>query len=512
MLLGSHLLASAHAARSVEEVNGLNGRRLDSFGTDDRTGRSVARIGDFNGDGLEDIVLGAPLADNTGQDDAGAVYLVYGTRDSLVSASAPLWLLGLGPLGFGSRLRGEAADDRLGQSVHGAGDVNGDGLDDVIAGAHQADPGGRSGAGTAYVFFGQTAALPAQIGVGTVAGQQGFRLDGVQPGAQVGRHVRGVGDVNGDGREDLAVCAPGFDGQAGADTGAAFVVYGRSAFAASLDLDTLDGGNGFRLEGELAGDAACDGIAAGDFNADGLADLAIGATGRQVGTAVRAGATYLVYGRSTAHPAVQSLGSLGVGDSFRVDGLAADDGSGGALALTDLNGDGLDDLVIGTQGADPGGRSDAGTVHALFGQAGPQAHLSLADLTTPLGFRIEGASAGDALGAALDSAGDQDADGRADLIVGAPGVEAARGAAYVLRGRANYAASLSTAQITDELGFAITSAQDGAQLGIAVTGADFDGDGVSDLVLGSDRRNSAAPRAGVVFVLLSPPLFANGFE
>lgn len=510
VLLAGQLLSPAHAERSVEQINGLTGRRIDGVGAQDRTGRSVARVGDFNGDGLEDLVLGAPRADNA-EADAGSAYVVYGSRKLLPSASAPLWLLGISTIP-GLRLRGEAGDDRLGHSVHGAGDVNGDGLDDIVAGAYRADPAGSQDAGVAYIFFGQRGVLATPIGIGSVDGVKGFRLNGGQPGAQAGKHVRGVGDVNGDGRDDLVVCAPSFDGMAGLDTGAAFVVFGRSTYPASLGLDSLDGSNGFRLEGEFAGDAACDGIAGGDFNDDGLADLAIGATGRNVGAAVRAGATYLVYGRTGVRPAVQSLGSLGPGVGFRVDGLAADDASGFALALTEVNGDGLDDLVIGTYGADPGGRTDAGTVHVLYGQPGSQASLSLTDITTPLGFRIEGANAGDALGLALEGAGDEDADGRADLILGAPGMNNTRGAAFLLRGRADFAASLSTADLTGDLGEAITGTQDGAYLGISVSGADFNGDGQSDLLLGSHFRTSTAPNNGVVFVMLSPPLFANGFE
>lgn len=510
ILLGSQPLVMAHAAQSVEQISGTNGRRLDGVGEQDRTGRSVARIGDFNGDGLQDIILGAPRTDNTGQADAGSAYVVYGTEGKLASASFDLRFLG--NLSAGFRLRGGAADDRLGQSVHGAGDVNGDALDDVIVGAYRADASGNNDAGAAYVFFGQMGAVTSELGVGTLDGSQGFRLQSTQPGAHAGQHVRGVGDVNGDGRPDLVVCAPSFDGMAGLDAGAAYVVYGRSSYPASLELDSLDGSNGFRLEGEFAGDAACDGIAGGDFNGDGRADLAIGATGRNVGPAVRAGATYLVYGRTGARPAVQSLGGLAAGEGFRVDGLAADDASGFALALTEVNGDGLDDLVIGTYGADPGGRADAGTVHVLYGQSPARANLSLADINAPLGFRVEGANAGDALGLALDGAGDQDADGRADLVLGAPGVDVARGAAFLLRGRMNFPSSLTTAELTGDLGFAISGAQEEAYLGVSVSGADFNGDGQSDLVLGSHFRTSTRPNNGVVFILLSPPLFADGFE
>ena len=187
----------------------------------------------------------------------------------------------------GFRLNGVAADDLSGGAVSNAGDVNGDGLADLLIGASGADPNG-SFAGASYVVFGrntaQTGAFPASLNLSDLDGTNGFRLDGVAAGDYSGFAVSGAGDVNGDGLADLLIGADGA-GPNGSDSGASYVVFGRNTaqtgvFPASLDLSDLDGTNGFRLNGVAAGDRSGYAVSnAGDVNGDGLADLLIGAPG-----------------------------------------------------------------------------------------------------------------------------------------------------------------------------------------------------------------------------------------
>ena len=168
-----------------------------------------------------------------------------------------------------------------------AGDVNGDGLADLLIGAYGASPNG-SFSGASYVVFGRNTAqsgpFPASFDLSSLDGTNGFRLNGVAADDRSGSAVSSAGDVNGDGLADLLIGAYGADPN-GSDSGASYVVFGRNTaqsgpFPASFDLSSLDGTNGFRLDGVAAYDRSGSAVSsAGDVNGDGLADLLIGADG-----------------------------------------------------------------------------------------------------------------------------------------------------------------------------------------------------------------------------------------
>jgi hypothetical protein len=151
----------------------------------------------------------------------------------------------------GFRLDGVAAYDQSGFSVSSAGDVNGDGFDDLIIGAEYADPNGSS-SGSSYVVFGRAGGFASSLVLSALDGSNGFRLNGVAADDFSGGSVSSAGDVNGDGFDDLIVGAPEADPN-GANSGSSYVVFGKAdGFAATLELSTLDGSNGFRLDGVAA--------------------------------------------------------------------------------------------------------------------------------------------------------------------------------------------------------------------------------------------------------------------
>src|SRR5262249_42227774 len=150
----------------------------------------------------------------------------------------------------GFKLSGEAAGDWSGRSAASAGDVNGDGLADLIVGA----PRVNGYAGAAYVVFGQASGFAANIDLSSLNGTTGFKLSGLAAGDQRGCSAASAGDVNGDGFADLIVGAPLADPH-GSNSGASYVVFGKaSGFASNIDLSSLDGTTGFKLSGGASAD------------------------------------------------------------------------------------------------------------------------------------------------------------------------------------------------------------------------------------------------------------------
>jgi len=318
-------------------LNGIDGVRFDGIDTGDNAGTWLSGLGDFNGDGLSDIMISASNANADGKSDAGEIYVVFGQTAGF-GASFDLSALD-GTNGF--RLDGESIDDHAGISTGSAGDINGDGFQDIIIGASGAD----ADAGRSYVLFGSGNGFAADLDLSALDGTNGFRLDGVSGGDLSGASVAGIGDINGDGYGDLAIGANGADGSAGRT----YIVYGKQAgFDAVLDLASLNGSNGFRLDGVDADDHSGRAISgAGDTDA---------------------GEAYILFGCSNGFDAVIDLSSLNGFNGLRLDGIDADDVAGRAVsAAGDVNGDGFDDVIVGAGSADPNGDSDAGESYVVFG-------------------------------------------------------------------------------------------------------------------------------------------------
>jgi hypothetical protein len=246
-----------------------------------------------NGDGFADLIVGAHGASPAGL-FSGASYVVFGKAGGFASTFDLSTLDGTN----GFRLDGAATYDYSGRSVASAGDVNGDGFDDLIVGA----PRAVDYSGASYVVFGKAGGFAATLDLSTLDGATGFRLDGVAAGDYSGFSVASAGDVNGDGLADLIIGAGGADPGIN-NSGASYVVFGKAGgFDATIDLSTLDGATGFRLDGAATYDFSGFSVAsAGDVNGDGFADLIVGAFGADPGGS-DSGASYVVYGQAGALP------------------------------------------------------------------------------------------------------------------------------------------------------------------------------------------------------------------
>src|SRR5262245_8093770 len=193
-------LPAAAEATVVDLANSPATIRVDGASRDDELGDAVANAGDVNGDGIPDTIVGVRNADPAGRTDAGDAYVLYGGQ-----GLAAVDLRHLGSAGF--RIDGAAMSDHTGSSVARAGDVNGDGIGDVIVGA----PGANSVAGAAYVIYGERTADPANVDLAEITATEaarGMRIDGAVAHDDAGSAVAGGQDLNGDGQSDIVVGAP----------------------------------------------------------------------------------------------------------------------------------------------------------------------------------------------------------------------------------------------------------------------------------------------------------------
>jgi hypothetical protein len=432
------------------------------------SGAVVASAGDINKDGYDELIVGN-LGYMNADGFSGSAFIYNGSASGLSSVT-PDWI-------------GENNNEILGfgaSAVASAGDVNGDGYNDVIIGAYNYDS--YTGAGAAFVYYGTPTGLP-DLPDWTAYGDQNFDQVSDGLGEFFGSSVGTAGDVNGDGYSDVIIGAPLYSYN-GNQAGAVFAYYG-SANGLSSSPDWvvygdrpnnggtyIDGGYGEYLGGTIS--------MAGDVNGDGYSDVLIGAQWYDTDTLSQTGAAFVYNG---------SAGGLLAAPSWSVIGTQNHENLGAYLAVAgDVNGDGYGDIAVTSYNHSGGGLTSNGAAYLYQG--------SSSGLATTAAWSVYGSENNEMLGNAISSAGDVNGDGYSDLIVGSYNYIVGSnkvGAAFVYNGSQN---GLSTTSAETLVG-----TQAGEQFGFSVSLAgDVNNDGYSNVIIGSLLHSGAVNNSGAAFM------------
>lgn len=440
-------------------------------------------IGDYNGDGIGDV-----LVKTYRSGDSGVLYVVFGKKK--VSTDIDLSTFGDTVTSSGFKITGSS-----GEYTTGAGDLNGDGFDDILINYQDSN----TNLGSVYVIFGTN--KHSNVDVTTFASDQskGFKISTSVANSGLGTTMGGIGDVNGDKIDDIILGVPGL--QSGADTGAAYIVFGTKDTPANIVIDTMTATRGVKITRTGSQNLGIQVSGAGDINGDEINDFMVAEFVKGTGD----GTVFVIFGTGKTMTGIE-LSGLKTTEGFKLTGNNGMNLGSSLSAAGDVNGDKIDDIVLGAQYEN----TDVGAAYVIFGTKTPADILVSAfdNAATSQGFKISGDESGDLFGFPVRKVGDMNADGYADIIIGAKGAYINQGAIYVIYGSATPSnVKVENFDSDNTQGLKIYNPDGDQSIGGSIDGGlDFNRDSGNDIIICAEQ---AGHIAGEVYIIFGIPLGKN---